>query len=423
MTEELMSFIANTAYSSSALLAKEKGEFPLFDKKQFLKSHFIKVLDDNTIKLINKYGIRNSHLLSIQPTGNTSVTANLVSSGLEPLFSFGYYRTFIINRPSGLSVPKNIDWDTRSFDCDKKWTWIKEGDENILKTNFENQVFKFDRNRGLTQEKWVEDYSVTHLKEKEEWDENASYAANIFNLNTEDHIKTMTVFAKYIDSAISKTINLPNSYDYEDFKNIYMKAWKNGIKGFTTYREGTMTNVLSVSSSDDDSDSIPETKAPQRPRELSCDVFNISVQTQPYFVLVGKMGDKPYEIFAGRAISEIKKCECGKIVKYDKPKGYKAILDHNVELFPLHALSNDTEEALTRMISTSLRHGANINFVVEQLEKVEGNMTTFAKAIARALKKYIPDGTSSGDCPECKSNLIRIDGCKSCKDCGYTACT
>ena len=422
-TEELMDFIMNCAYSSSALLAKEKVSFKLYKKQDYMSGEFIKRLNNDTINLIKKHGIRNSHLLSIQPTGNTSVLANIISSGLEPLFSFGYYRTAIQSHPpKGLGLPKKIDWDTQSFESSDDWKWIKEGDENLLRINLHDEIYKFDRNRGLTKENLVEDYSVSLLKQRGVWDETKDWACNIFNLEVDDHIKTMSVFAKYVDSAISKTINLSNNYEYEDFKDIYMKAWQANIKGFTTYREGTMTNVLSQNSSEEE---IVTTKAAKRPKDLSCDVFNISVQTIPYFVLVGKLKDRPYEVFAGRAIEELKHCSVGRISKSKRPKGYRAILDQDVELFPLHAMSSDNEEALTRMISASLRHGTEIQFVVEQLEKVKGDMTTFAKAIARALKKYIPNGVKTkGECPECgEQKLVRLDGCKSCTNCSYTLCS
>src|SRR5690606_86183 len=112
MTEELMRFKMNTEYKASALLAKEKGSFPDYDEAKYLEGEFVKKLDKQTINLIKKHGIRNSHLSSIQPTGNSSVLANLVSSSAEPSFSAkGYYRTFIVDHPpEGLLIPYGVDW-------------------------------------------------------------------------------------------------------------------------------------------------------------------------------------------------------------------------------------------------------------------------------------------------------------------------
>ena len=137
ITEKLMNFIMNKSYQSSALLSKEKGPFKLYDEEKYLKGNFVKNLSKETLDIIKKHGLRNSHLLSVQPTGNTSILANVVSGGLEPLFMPVYNRTTIMPYPpEGLNIPKNIDWENKKFESETKWEWIKEGDENLLKINF-----------------------------------------------------------------------------------------------------------------------------------------------------------------------------------------------------------------------------------------------------------------------------------------------
>ena len=429
LTENLMKFFTNEAYKASALLAKEKGTFPLYDKEQYLKGEFIKRLDRSTTNLIKEHGIRNSHITSIQPTGNSSCFANLVSGGLEPLFMHGYVRTSIQpNAPEGLPVPKNIDWKNKTFDLENvednevNWNWIKEGDEDLLVTNFEDKTWKFDRTRGLLKEEWVEDYGVSYLKNIKKWNAEAGWAACTMDLDVQAHVNTMSLFANWVDSAISKTINLPNDYPYDDFKNVYKKAWEKGIKGFTTYRAGTMTSVLSKSSS---ANKIQKTVSPERPRELPCNVHHITVKGEQYFVIVGIYNDEPYEVFAGKNGHINKKVKEGIVIKLGRPKGvYKAILDNDLEMCPINATCSAEEDALTRMTSTSIRHGADIHMVVQQLEKVRGEMTCLAKSMARALKKYIPDGTKEeGTCPECdNSALTRQEGCTTCTQCGWSKC-
>ncbi len=116
LTEELQSFIANEAYKTSALLAKEKGAFPLYNQEKYLGGEFVKNLSEETITLNKENGLRNSHLLSIQPTGNTSILANNVSGGLEPIFMPVYTRTSILPyTPLGLEVPININWVIKAF--------------------------------------------------------------------------------------------------------------------------------------------------------------------------------------------------------------------------------------------------------------------------------------------------------------------
>ena len=256
MTESLMEFITNQAYQASTVLAAEKGAFPLYDRDKYISGSFIKRLSRETRQLISMNGMRNSHVTSIQPTGNGSVFANLVSGGLEPLFMHGYIRTSVQQHyPEGLSSPDFIDWEKKKYTYDNAedaaaWEWVREGDENLLAIELnDGKVWKMDKVRGLLKEEWIEDYGVSQLKKIGLWKENASWGACAMNLDVQSHIDTMSIFAKWVDSAISKTINLPNNYPYEDFKSVYMKAWERGIKGFTTYRTGTMTSVLAESSS------------------------------------------------------------------------------------------------------------------------------------------------------------------------------
>lgn len=429
LTEKLLSFFYNQAYQASAFLAKEKGPFKLYKEKEYLNSKFIQsVLTKETIDLIKKYGIRNSHLGSIQPTGNSSVFANLISSGCEPIFDKGYYRTFIVDHPpENLITVSEIDWINKTYTeveplkGKNKWTWTKEGDENILITEFEGATYKFDKNRGLTKEEWVEDYAISFLKKNKKWDEKSKAARFAMDLSVDDHINVLAVMAKYVDASISKTINCPNDYPYEEFKDVYFKAWKNGIKGVTTYREGTMTNVLSSKSSK--KTGIDHTQAPKRPKELECDVHHITVKSQPYFVLVGLYDGEPYEVFAGKNGVIGKKVKKGKLIKQGRSR-YKAIFDDDTELSPIGAFTSDEEDCVTRLISTALRHGAQIDFVTHQLEKAKGDLQSYSKCIARALKKYIEEGAEvKGDeCPDCKGRLVRKEGCISCIDCGYSKC-
>lgn len=433
LTEKLMTFLANKAYQSSALIASEKGSFPLYDEEKYLNSKFIKdSLSEETKDMIRKYGIRNSHLLSIQPTGNSSVFANNVSGGLEPLFMPKYVRTTIMPyAPEGLDKPKTIDWENKTYESATVWNWIKEGDENLLSTEFNGYVWKVDKSRGLLRESWVKDYAVRFLETKNEWDSKASWAATTTELTIDEHIKTMAIMAKYIDSAMSKTVNLPNEYPYEDFKRLYTDLYNTGVvKGGTTYRAGTMTVVLSEKSSTDNTNieenKIPKTTAPKRPKTLNCDIHHLTVSGDKWIVLVGLLGEEPYEIFAFKKknINLSEKFKHGKLSKIKKGK-----YDLELDGFTLEDLKelfeSDEQEALTRMISTSLRHGADINFIYEQLMKSEGTIVSFSKAIARTLKKYLKDENfSSLICESCDSpdGMTMQEGCYKCKDCGYSKC-
>ncbi|OFZ16202.1 MAG: ribonucleoside-diphosphate reductase, adenosylcobalamin-dependent [Bdellovibrionales bacterium RBG_16_40_8] len=431
LTEKLGVFMKNEAYMASAELANEKGAFLKFDKEKYLSGQFIKGLKPQTLEMINKYGIRNSHLLSIQPTGNSSVLANNVSGGLEPIFMTEYIRTSIQPySPDGLGVPKDINWELKVFSVsggDTEWVWAKEGDENILVTKFNGEVWKFDSNRGLLKESRVRDYSVKYHEEMSSWEPKADWAASTFDLKIDDHVKTMEVFSRHIDSAMSKTVNIPNDYPYEDFKRLYLDVYKTGtIKGCTSYREGTMTVVLaSDSTAKEKSCGVTRTKATPRPSSLDCDIHHITASGERWAVLVGLMDNDPYEVFAMKQSRLFlpAKVKVGKLVKI-KSAVYNLETEDGWVLGDIGTLFESNEqEALTRMISTALRHGADIEFIVSQLAKSEGKITSFSKAIARTLKKYVPEGSILKKCGDCQSGNVKLqEGCYVCLDCGGSKC-
>jgi len=435
LTEQLMSFIKNEVYKASALLSKEKGNFPHYQEEQYLKSKFVQTLHSDTIELIKKYGIRNSHLLSIQPTGNTSILANIVSGGLEPVFLPEYKRTSIIPYPpDGLLLPQNINWVKKEYDIKEGkniWVWVKEGDENILETVFSNGFkYKIDQNRGLTRETIVKDYAVRYLEDKKSWIPNADWAATTIQLGIDEHIETMKVLSRHIDSAMSKTINLPNDYKYDKFKDIYMRLYDSGtIKGGTTYRDGTMTTVLS----DVKNNKIELSKQmKERPKTLECDIHHLQVNKSDWVVLVGldeEDSTRPYEVFAFKKknFALPKKVSKGYLTKVKRGGKYNLETEDGYILEGIREFfEQDEEQALTRMISLNLRSVyIPIEEIVEQLNKSEGSIVSFGKAIARTLKKYIPDDAEVADktCPECgEQSLVYEEGCKKCSLCGYSAC-
>ena len=426
MTDKFLDTFANLAYQASSHLAKEKGSFPLFDREKYLNSPFIKTLWPETQELIAKYGIRNSHLLSVQPTGTSSILANNVSGGLEPIFLTEYIRTTIFDHPpEGLIMPSVIFWGDYKYDGDQVWNWIKEGGENLLTTEYQGYTWKIDKNRGLLRETLNEDYAVRTLKTKGEWEPQADWAATTSSLNIDDHVNTLSVFARHVDSAISKTCNLPADYPYEDFQNLYMKAYQTGvIKGITTYRDGTMTSVLAEVKP---KTAIPKVKAPPRPDVLECDIDLIRMGSEKWLVLVGLLEGQPFEVFALKPkhiiiTDHVKKGRLRKITEGDYNK-YNLETDYFiVEDLQLH-FEHPEEESLTRMISTALKHGADINYIYEQLEKAKGTIVSFSKAIARSLAKYVTE-VSNKKCESCNVNdaLVFQEGCVVCKFCGVSKC-
>lgn len=185
---DVLSTIANAAYMQSALLAKEKGAFPLCNKDKLVQSEFIKQLDQDVQDMIAQYGLRNSHLTSIAPTGTISLCADNISSGIEPVFSYQYDRT--IQHPDGQVIERVTDFGYREWGI-----------------------------KGKTADQCT----------------------------TDEHLGVLAVASKWVDSAVSKTINVGDKVNWNDFKDIYMKAWHSGCKGVTTFRAaGKRYGILNV---------------------------------------------------------------------------------------------------------------------------------------------------------------------------------
>ena len=447
MTDKLMQFIANTAYQSSALLAKEKGYFPLYQEEKYLKSKFIENLSDETKNLIKKHGIRNSHLLSIQPTGNSSVLSNVVSGGLEPVFLFEYIRTVIQPfPPDGMILPKNIDFENKTFtpSDDIIWEWVKEGDENMLKTIFNDSVYKVDRGRGILKESLVIDYGVRYLEELGEWDPNAEWAVNINSLKIDEHVETMKVMSKFIDSSMSKTINISNDYPYEAFKHVYLDLYQSGtIKGGTTYRAGTMATVLKEKETKPE---IPINNVPKRKETLECDVVRFTSKGDKWIGFVGldwRVPNWPYELFTGKADdfvipNYIDKGKIKKVKIEDKKTGeeisrydfiYNDKDDFEVTMQGLNRAFDREFWNVGKLLSGLLRHYIHLPSTIKIIRslKLDGDtLGTWKMGVTRILKRYIKDGEMPVDldtCPNCGSkNLIHKEGCVSCGDCQWSKC-
>ena len=279
ITNELMNFISNKIYRESSLLAKEKGAFPLFDKDKYLNGEYINRLNKKTRHYIKKYGLRNSHLISIQPTGNTSILANNVSGGLEPVYLSEYIRTTICNDneiKEKLCVPTVIDFKNKYFeknDSDKenniKWEWIQEGDEFLLKTTYDNIVYKIDKTRGLLKEVKIKDYAKDYLEKINEWEENSEWTKSSIDLSIDDHLNTLEIITNYIDSSASKCLDgqttmiivndkilyldeldydEPNSF--KDVDNLYVTCESNKKKKIkSTYNNG-VSNCIKITFDD-----------------------------------------------------------------------------------------------------------------------------------------------------------------------------
>ena len=434
---------SETELLASAKLGKEKGSFPEFNKEKYFSSVWWKNLkiDSDIKKEIESIGcMRNSHRGMNAPTGNGASYALMASSGIEPVFTDEYLRWLIVStaecislRLSGFQFPDKTksEW----FETEHMKATVKNG-ENILKGTFNGVDYEFDKNRGLIKSVLIEDYGWKFAKEfyKENLDamKRDGLFATTDSLTVDDHINTLRIIAHYTDQANSKTVNIPNDYSYEQFQNLYIDAYKSNIKGITTYRAGTMTAVLEKK--DDKSKTlvdvnggiVPAPDAPKRPKTVDADIYVVTVKGEKFVIAIGMLNGQPYEIFGGalNGLGFKFQHKKGKIEKV-KRGHYKLEIGEEIEVENFSSQFTPTAQILFRMVSTNLRHGVPLTFIVEQLQKSEDDMFSMTAAAARVLKKYIVDGAKAQGttCPDCGStDLIYQDGCMSCKACNWSKC-
>ncbi|WP_152475654.1 adenosylcobalamin-dependent ribonucleoside-diphosphate reductase [Roseovarius sp. THAF9] len=384
--EAWMKAIARAAYLASVELAKEKGAFPLFEAEPYLQSGMMQAMDEDVRAAVAEHGIRNALLTSVAPTGTISLYAGNVSSGIEPVFAYSYTR----------------------------------------------KVLQKD---GSRTEEEVVDYAVQMWRERFGDRDLPDYFVNAQTLEPEAHVKMQAAAQRWVDSSISKTINVPADIGFEAFKEVYMQAWDTGCKGCTTYRPNDITgSVLSVESEDkvpmpvEGGEVVYMSEPLDRPTELEGATYKLKWPDSSHaiyvtvndIVLEGRR--RPFEVF---------------------------INSKNMEHFAWTV-------ALTRMISAVFRRGGDVSFVVEELKAVfdprggawmNGKyIPSMLAAIGGVLENHMINiGFLEGEglglkedptanvvnldaprgpaCPSCGSyDMRKVEGCLTCASCGHSKC-
>ena len=378
--EEVNRTIALASYVSSIEMAEERGAFPVYDRSLEVDNPYIqnilKGLSRDYIAKYFMYGRRNIANLTIAPTGSISMLAG-VSSGIEPVFALSYSRKRKVTE-----------------DNPNKSYRDKQGD-------------------------WWETYEVLHpqyalTKSK------AYEGATAHEINPETKLLLQSVIQPWIDHSISITYNLPESATESEVSALYFSAWAMGLKGLTIYRDGCRDGILSTHKKVE----FIQHDAPKRPKSLKCNIHNVKSKGIDWTVSIGLLEDKPYEVFAAEHTKLAGKgIMSGYMIKQSKGR-YDLLVDGDGKFDNITSECPDEQNLLTRMISTSLRHGADMKFIVDQLDKSTGDITSFGKAISRVLKRYIPEGSKASSlCDKCGSVLVYEGGCAICKECGDSKCS
>jgi ribonucleoside-diphosphate reductase alpha chain len=397
---KIMKTLCLSSFRSSMEMAKDIGAFPIWNWQKEKDSEFLAMIKENDPKLykeISIHGRRNIANLTIAPTGTVSILTQ-TTSGVEPLFMlFPYTRRKKIN-PTDKNA--KVDFVDQNGDSWQEFTVYHPKVQRWMEIAGE---------KDLTKSPW--------------------HGCCAEEINWVDAVRLQAAAQKYIDHAISKTVNLPENVAVEEVAKIYEAAWKYGVKGCTIYRSNCRTGVLVDKSKEEKSkNKIQKNDAPKRPASIDAEVHFSKVKGDDYYVVVGLLEGDPYEVFAGintKGDKQIVKKNVTKGKLKKRTRGQYSLVAGTDE-FALSGIHNhENGDSLCRMLSTALRHGADINFVVHQLEKTEGDLSSLSKVLARSLKKYIKDGsTVSGEnCGQCETGkLERQDGCVICKSCGWTKC-
>jgi ribonucleoside-diphosphate reductase alpha chain len=413
---EVHKTLALEAYKASTYLAKERGAFAIYNAEREQNNPFILRMKEADPVMYNnmvKFGRRNIALLTIAPTGTTSLMTQ-TTSGIEPIFSTFYKRRRKVN-PNDLDVKVTFkdevgdSWEEFNVFHHKFVDWLK------LNGYDPDEVTR------------MRDEEIESIIAKSPY-----YKATANDVDWIAKVKMQGAIQKWVDHSISVTINLPAEAKEELVSELYLTAWKSGCKGATVYRDGSRNGVLIAGKTE------VHLERPKRPKVLDCDVIRFNINEEKWVAFVGLKESRPYEIFTGIADEEIfpipKSIVKGKIIKikdddgntrydfqYTDKYGYKKTMGGLSHMFKPEFWN------YAKLISGVLRHEMPIQDVVNLVTSLRldsESINNWKNGVERALKKYIPNGTKAkGKCGECGSdNLVYEEGCLICKDCGSSKC-
>ena len=424
---EVQKTLALEAYRGSISLARERGAFAIYDSSLERGNPFINRLkseDETLYRDMLKYGRRNIALLTIAPTGTTSLMTQ-TTSGIEPAFALYYKRRRTVN-PSdqdatvSFTDEKGISYEEYMVFHHKFLDWLKINGYNV------NEVMKYNEEQ------------IREVIEKSPYHKATSGDVDWLN-----KVRMQGEIQKWVDHSISVTINLPENVSEDMVAQLYITAWKSGCKGITVYREGSREGIL-VSTKKDAPVGVSTTGTPaprRRPASLDAEIIRFKNNREDWIAFIGLYEGRPYEIFTGITDDEVflipKSINKGKILKVKEEGGgkrydfqYEDRFGYTNTFGGLSRMFKQEYWNYAKLISSVLRFGMPIPDVVNLVSSLHLNdesINTWKNGVERALKKYIPDGTKvtkGNKCPDCSNEgtLIYKEGCLTCSNCGYSKC-
>ena len=426
---EIQKTLAVEAYRTSVKMAQERGKFPIYDAGREEGNPMIeriKEADPALYEEMVKHGRRNIAMLTIAPTGTTSLMSQ-TTSGIEPVFRPVYTRRRKVN----------------PGDKDVKVTFVDEVGDSWEEYNVFHHKFLV----------WLEvnGYDIEEVKNMPmtEIDKLVAlspyYKATANDIDWVSKVKMQGAIQKWVDHSISVTVNLPNEVTKELVAKVYLTVWEYGCKGVTVYRDGSRAGVLvdkkkKKGAKTEEAPVNPDGYRPplKRPLELSADIVRFKNGEEDWISFVGIYNDRPYEIFTGKIEEDAmfipQKIKKGVIIKVKDAEGnkrydfqYKDKYGYTNTIGGISRLFDEEFWNYAKLISGVLRNGMPILDVVTLIESLHLNsesINTWKNGVARALKQYIANGTKAKEkCPNCgQETLVYQNSCPVCMSCGYSKC-
>ena len=414
--------LALEAYRASVAMAEERGPFPVYDAAREKDNPMIgriREADPELYARMVEHGRRNIALLTIAPTGTTSLMAQ-TTSGIEPVFRPVYKRRRKIN-PS---------------DKGKKADFVDNMGEKFEDYYVYHHQFV----------KWLEinGYETSKLQsisdeELDRWlKASPYYGATANDIDWVAKVRMQGAIQKWVDHSISVTVNLPNDVTEELVADVYRTAWESGCKGVTVYRDGCRDGVLLDAKEKERKKGHDHATHLKRPKSIPADIVRFKNGNEDWIAFVGLQDERPYEIFTGKIEEDAmyipRKVSKGWIIKVHEPDGSKRYDFQYVDRYGytntiggISRLFNEEFWNYAKLISGVLRHGMPIDKVVHLIDGLHLNsesINTWKNGVQRALKQYIANGTKSkGKCPQCgQEEMAYQNGCLTCMSCGYSKC-
>ncbi len=421
--------LALAAYASSVEMARERGAFAVFDARREAANPFIlriKEADPQLYADMAQYGRRNIACLTIAPTGTTSLMTR-TTSGIEPVFMPVYKRRRKVN-PGDPEV--HVDYIDETGDA---------FEEYIV---YHPKFITWMQTQGIPTDVRYTKEEIDELVQRSPY-----HKATANDVDWLMKVRMQGALQKWVDHSISVTVNLPSTVSEDLVNTLYVEAWKCGCKGCTIYRDGSRSGVMISVKKDEKKEAAPAQQpcAPlpvteRRPDVLECDVVRFRNNKEKWVALVGLLDGHPYEIFTGLQDDEEglvlpKTVTKGRIIKhvcedgskrydfqFENKRGYKTTVEGLSEKF------NKEYWNYAKLISGVLRYRmplVNVIKLVDSLQLGTESINTWKVGVARALKRYITDGTAASGvtCPECgHESLVYQEGCLICTHCGASRC-